>query len=116
MAHAVALTKQTIKFLAVCKDPRTYRQVIRSASDSVITIICDAALNAFSGDVQLTNEQVSLFHKYRDPILYLIEKGKSPTSKRAKLLSTKKHEDSYRFIPQLLTTVLQSLGSALITN
>ena len=49
------LTKRTIKYLATSSgsDPRIQKYILRTAPDSVIKSICNAALNARQGDIQL---------------------------------------------------------------
>jgi hypothetical protein len=111
-----ATARRIVKYLAVCQDPAAFRQVLRSAPDRAIKVICNASLNAIEGDVTLTDEERNLLRKYRDSVLYLIAKDKSIARKRALLLSKKKQVGGYYFLPTLLNAVLKSLGRSLFAS
>jgi hypothetical protein len=109
-------TKRTVKFLATCKHPTTFRQVVRSAPDSVIKSICNASLNALAGDVALTGAQLKHLHKFRKSVIYLTTKGVPLPRKRALLLSTNAQVGGFSFVPSLLSSVLGSLGSSFLSQ
>ena len=108
--------KRTIKYLAVCKNPETFRQVVRAAPDRVIKSICNAALNAIAGDVVLTEAQRKELSKFRNSIIHLASRSGSLKAKRALLLSKDPKEGGFYFLPDLLTTVLSSLRSPFLAS
>ncbi len=105
-------TKRTVKFLATCKNPKTCKAVLGDSSDGVIKCICNAALNAYKGEVKLSGAQKRTFARHRQTINKLIDPGLAVQSKR-KLLVQK---GGIGFLPLLLTTVLGSLGSSLFSS
>jgi hypothetical protein len=107
--------KRTVKFLATCNDPSTFRQVVRSAPDSVVKSICNASLNALAGDVLLTDAQRKHLHKYRRSIIYLTSKKELISRKRALLESKNSQVGGFAFVPLLLNSVLGSLGTAFLS-
>lgn len=109
-------TKRTVKFLAVCKHPSTFREVVRSAPDSVIKSICNASLNALAGDVVLSEAQRKHLSKFRKSVIYLTSTKVPLSRKRALLLSEDPHVGGSVFVPTLLSAVIDSLGSALFSR
>jgi hypothetical protein len=102
--------KRSIKFLAVCRDPKVVSSVVRSAPDDVIKTICNAALNVQRGGrVALSSAEKSLFRNHGGQIAKLVSKKVSLKSKR-KLLSQR---GGAFFIPALIGAALGGLGSAL---
>ena len=85
------VAKHTVKFLSVCQDPVTFCQVLRTAPDSVVKIICNAALNALKGDVVLSAETREHLHKYRKPIILLIT-DTVPLARKRALLQSRRSE------------------------
>ena len=108
--------KRTLKFLAICSRPETYRQVICSAPDSVVKAICNASLNAIAGDVVLSEAQRKHLHKFRKSIIFLTSKKAPLPKKRALLLSKNAQVGGFAFVPLLLNAVLGSLGSAFLSG
>ncbi len=104
--------KRTIKYLSSCRNPKTCKAVLGDASDGVIKCICNAALNAYKGDVRLTGPKKRLFAKHRGTFNQLINPSLSIKSKR-KLLVQK---GGIGFLPLLLTSVLGSIGSSLFSS
>jgi hypothetical protein len=103
-------TKRTLKYLAVCKDKSTYRQLLKSAPDSVIKRICDLALNAIkSPDVRLSESQKRMFKKHRRQVLKLVDRKVDLGSKR-NLLQT----GGFAWIPALIGALLGSFGTTLL--
>jgi hypothetical protein len=109
-------TKRTVKFLASCNYPPTFRQVVHSAPDSVVKSICNAAINALAGDVVLTDEQRKHLHKFRKQIIYLTSKKEPLPHKRALLESKNSQLGGSAFVPLLLSLVIASLGSAFLST
>ena len=109
------VAKHTVKFLSVCQNPITFHQVLRTAPDSLVKIICNAALNALKGDVALSADTRQRLHKYRKPIILLISKTVPLARKRA-LLQSKQRTGGFYFVPALLTAVFSSLGDSLFAD
>ena len=59
------IVKRYIKFLEICSNSRTIKQVILSSPEKVIKILCNAAYNIYCGDVSLTISQKKLLSKSR---------------------------------------------------
>ena len=104
--------KRYVKFLAVCKDPTTTKAAIKAAPDPVLKHICNAALNAYQGDISLNKKQRSSLKKYKKAISALSSKTISLKNKR-KILNQK---GGFSFVPIILSTVLSALGSSLFSN
>jgi hypothetical protein len=102
--------KRTVKYLAVCRDPKALSAVVRSAPDTVIKTICDAALNVQRGGrVSLTGAQQALFRKHDKQVSKLVSKKASLKQKR-RLLSQR---GGAFWIPALIGAALGGLGSTL---
>lgn len=107
-AHDVK--KRTVKYLAICRDPKSFSSTIRSAPDAVIKTICNAALNVQRGGrVTLTGSEKALFRRYSGHIAKLVSK-KVALKRKRKLLSQR---GGAFFIPALIGAALGGLGSAL---
>jgi hypothetical protein len=105
-----ANVKRTLKYLAICKDPRAYREVVRAASDRVIRTICKAAFNVEQGPVRLSPAQKTLFRAHRKSIALLSSKRGGIKAKRKTIASQK---GGFPFIPLLIGSALGALGSRL---
>jgi hypothetical protein len=102
--------KRTVKYLSVCRDPKAYNAVVKSAPDGVIKTICNAALNVQrGGSVTLSNAQRTLFGRHRRDIAKLVSKKISVKSKR-KLIGQR---GGAFWIPALIGAALGGLGSTL---
>lgn len=97
--------KRYLKFLSICKNPTTTSQVIRSAPEKVIKVICNAALNAQQGEISLTPSQKKQFSKHRNLFSSLISKS-IPIVKKRKILSQK---GGAAVLPILLSAILSAL-------
>lgn len=76
-------SKRTVKYLGVCRDTKAYNAVVKTAPDSVIKTICNAALNVQRGGlITLSNAQKKLFARHRGDIAKLVSKKVSVGSKR----------------------------------
>ncbi len=104
--------KNTVKFLAYCKDKAIQQKILATAPDPIIKAICNAALNAKQGDVHLNNHQKTLLRKNRKFIQSLTQK-EIPIQKKRKLLVQKGGSIAGVVIPIILSAVLSSLGSTL---
>jgi ABC-type methionine transport system ATPase subunit len=93
--------KRTLKYLACVKDPRAFSAVIRAAPDDVIKNVCDAALNAKEGDLQLTESQKRVFRRHSKKIEELLSPRRSIKSKRD-LLKRQGQKGGFPFLPLLL--------------
>ena len=104
--------KRYVKFLSVCKDPSTTKAALRAAPDPVVKHICNAALNAYQGDIPLNKKQKSSLKKYKKAISALTSKTITLKTKR-KILNQK---GGFSFVPIILSTVLSALGSSLFAK
>ena len=102
--------KQTIKFLAVCRNPKITKEILKSSNESVIKGICNACVNAERGDVNFCPAHKRQLAKHRGEIHRLAERGTSIKAKR-KLLVQK---GGAAFLPILLSTVLSTVGPAIL--
>jgi hypothetical protein len=112
----VSVAVHTVKFLSVCQNLTTFIQVLKTAPDSVVKIICNAALNALKGDVGLSDDIKDHLHKYRSAVITLTSKTVSLARKRHLLESKSKVIGGYYFVPALLAATLSSLGDRLFED
>ena len=105
--------KKTLKFISLCKNPKTVAQIISKSPDSVIKAICNAALNASQGDVSLNKKSKRVLSKHRQFIQSLLKKG-DPIQKKRKVLLETGGNISGLVVPPLLRTVFTSIGSGFI--
>ncbi len=101
-------TKRYIKLLAVCKEPKLYKVLLHKAPEPVIKTICNAALNASRGDVQLTPTQKKLFSKH-SKLFETLSSRQVTIKKKRNILNQR--GNGLPLIPIILSTVLSSLGS-----
>ena len=101
-----------LKFLAICKDPVTSSILVKNSPDNVIKGIANAAFNAQKGDVKLTPAQTKKLARFRKQIYDLADKNKTIKAKRKILVQ----KGGFAFLPLLLSTVLGTLGSAIINR
>jgi len=106
--------KRFIKFLSVCQNPRISKEVIKGSPDIIIKRICDAALNAHSGEVAIPKRSKQKFHAKRKLIEKLID-NKIPISAKRRYISNQRG-GALSFLPLLLSTVIGSLGSTLFNK
>ena len=105
------VTKRTVKYLSVCRDPQALRAAVRAAPDSVIKTICNAALNIERGDIVLNSRQKTCFRQFRKQIATLTTKRVALEAKR-KLIQRQKG-GLLDVVPALLGTAVSALGGAL---
>jgi len=104
--------KQTIKFLSFCRDPLVQKGIISKASPNILKAICNAAYNAQSGEVNLTNDQKRILKKHRGLVHKLVDRKLSIDRKR-RVLTQSGGSIIAAVLPIILSTVLSSLGSVL---
>ena len=108
--HADKIAKRTLKYLKVCDNAKACREVIKSAPDSVIKLICNAALNVERNpDIVLTPEQKELFRHHRKAIALLTSPDVPVVKKRVHLV---RQSGGFLFLPALLGAVTK-MGSVL---
>ena len=78
--------KGTVKFISISNNNQAIKQVLRSGPDSLIKIICNAALNVHHGDLGLDSKQKKIFAKYKKLFEILESKNISIIAKRQKIL------------------------------
>jgi hypothetical protein len=105
--------KRTIKFLASNYNKNAHREVVRGAPDKVIKLISDAALNVLKNpQIPLTKKEKNAFLKNKRLISSLSDKKKSLAYKRKAIQSG----GGFGVIPLILSTVLGTVGSAIINK
>jgi hypothetical protein len=109
-ASAKLAAKRTVKYLSVCKDPRAYSSVVRSAPDDVIRAIANAAYNVQRGPIPLSPAQKAIFRTHRQTIATLASPQASIKRKRALAESQK---GGFPFLPLLIGSALAALGGRL---
>ena len=108
------ITKRTLKFLSICRNPYIQKRIIKSAPDSIIKGICNAAFNIQQNpDIKLSKKEKSLFRKYKLKIGKLTH-PRIPISKKRKIIQTGGGPFLIALVPALLSTALSTLGSAFI--
>ena len=107
--------KQTIKYLALCKNPEIISRIISDSPENVIKAICNAALNTAQGNVALKPWEKKILSKNREVIERLIHKGEAASRKRQILLQTGGNALGL-LIPTILGSVISSLGTGFINK
>lgn len=108
--------RRTVKFLAVCKDPRVQRMVLQSASDSVYKSICNAFFNvAENPDVHLSNQQRKKFKRFR-PLIEKIIQPKLKLSSKRRAIQRGGGIFLAAVLPAVISTALSFLGSAFLNK
>lgn len=104
-----AVTKRTLKYLAVVKDGQLLKHVLQKAPEDVVKRISDVALNALKGPIELTPAQRKLFARHRKPIAILAQRGVGLKQKRKLLLQN----GGFAWIPALIGGIAGILGGKL---
>jgi len=98
-----------------CRDRQLMYSLVQRAPDRVIKAICNAAINAQQGDVNLSQRDKRVFRKNRKAFAVLINRRIPISSKRNRL--QKGHGFfAVGLLPALLSAVLSSIGSRFIGN
>lgn len=107
--------RRTVKFLAICKDPRVQRMVLQSASDSVYKSICNAFFNvAENPDVHLSNQQRRKFKRFR-PLIEKIIQPKLKFNRKRKIIQ-RGGIFLATVLPAVISTALSVFGSAFLNK
>ncbi len=101
--------KRILAYISVCRNLKAYQAVLRSAPDIVIKSICNAAVNAFQGDIVLSPALRRTFSRHRLSFQFLVNATISLSKKRKRIIS----QCSFKFIPKLLSIVLDQIGNAI---
>ena len=109
MAKKHAHIQKYIELLAANQDPALTLSLLKSAPDSVIKTICNAAFNLTNGSIDLTPKQNKFFRKYKHPISKLVQPHHSIKHKKKVLIQ----KGGGFFIPLLLSAVLPLVTSLL---
>lgn len=109
-------TKRTIKYLSICSNPKLTRQIISESDQDVVKAICNAALNAQSGDVSLRDKEKKDFARFRDVFNRLTSRDLNLSQKRKLILRNQKGSGFFAIIPALLSSVLGAIGSSFLNR
>ena len=115
------LIKRTIKFLASGPDINEVRATLVKAPIGVIRGVCNAAVNARQGEVQIPPHLKPLFRQHSDHIDILIDRQQPLEFKRQLLTSgggegKRQKGGAFPIVVPLLATVLGSLGGKFISR
>ena len=112
--------KRTIKFLASGPDINVVRAALENAPAGVIRGVCNAAVNARQGEVQIPAHLKPLFRQYSNQIDTLIDRRHSFDFKRQLLITGRGGSEpkggELPIVVPLLATVLGSLGGEFISR
>ena len=118
------LIKRTIKFLASGPDTDVVRATLEKAPVGVIRGVCNAAVNASQGEVQISAHLKPLFREHSDLIDILTDRQQPLEFKRQLLISSgggvadggkRQKGGALPIVVPLLATVLGSLGGEFIS-
>lgn len=107
---------RTVKYLAVCKDPRIQRMILQSASDSVYKSICNAFYNvAENPGINLSERQRRNFQKHRRLIEKLIQ-TKQKIARKRQLVQHGGGIFLAAVLPAVISTALSFLGTSFFSG
>jgi len=112
MAPNEKALERYIKLLEVCNNPTVTRAILKTAPESVIKTICNAALNCYRGDVQLSPKQKHILKRFRKQIEALCSKSIGIKFKRRILVQ----KGGAIWIPLLIGSVLTTLGHQIFSK
>ena len=107
------VVKRPTKFLSVSPDLEVVRAVIKKASNAVIGVISNGALNCRQNAVHIPPQLLPLFRHYNHYFDYLVDRRKSIPSKRHLILEK---GGALPIIAPLLATVLGSINGDYISR
>ena len=108
-------TKQTIKFLATCSDPKVQRVVLNSANDSVFKSICNAFLNlAENPQIQVSPNHTKLIARHSPRIRRLLS-TKVPIRKKKVLIQKGGSLFLGTVLPMVISSALSFLGTRFLS-
>ena len=110
MAERKKTLQRYIELLEVCNIPSVTTAIVKSAPESVIKTICNAALNCYRGEVILNPRQKKILRKFRGKIEKLCSKNIGLKTKRRILVQ----KGGAIWIPLLVGALLHNFGSALL--
>ncbi len=99
-----------IELLEVCNNPSVTRAIVKTAPDSVIKTICNAAVNCYRGDIKLSPKHKKTLKRFRKQIDKLCNKSLALKSKRKILVQ----KGGAIWIPLLIGSVLDTFGTQLL--
>lgn len=111
--NKVQVIKRTVKYLSVSPDQSIVRNILQKAPDGVIHAICNAALNARSGEVYVPPHLRAVFRRHNHHFDILTDRGRSLKQKRRLLIQ---QGGALPIIIPLLATVLGSIGGEFISR
>ena len=105
--------KNTVKFLASCKDPQLVQNILRKGDKQLVKAICNAAFNVTQGEIALGRATERKFVKAR-PVFEALTRKDVPLEQKHKAIQTGRGLPLLALIiPPLLSAVLSSVGSSL---
>lgn len=104
MSRSVNINLELLKAI-VKLDSR--RSLLKVADKSLVTAICECALNILNGNVEITQEQKEKLRKYKT-FLRLLAKSKTPWQERRKAIVNKGNT----VIPLLVEAALENHESS----
>lgn len=111
--HSSLFNKRYIKLLSVSQNPAIVKKLVNTATVPILKLICNSAIHASKGNINLSTNQKKLFRKNKRLFATLTNKQVSFNRKRAAL---SQKGGSLAFLPTLLSTVLSILGPALFRS
>ena len=108
-------TKHQLKFLQCCQSVEVIKAVLKAASDSVIKVICNVALNVQKGEVTISRKDKIIFRKHQAIIRKLFAEKFTIKQKRDALV--KAHcRGGILLVPALLTCAHKTFGTRLYSQ
>ena len=104
--------KSQLRFLHVLKDakPQGRRALLTSASDDLIKVMVECAINKLNGNRELTKDEKGKLSKYKNRLRASVNPKINFKSKRKHLVQ------KGGFIVPLLTNILSSVIGAIVSN
>ena len=103
-----------LNFLRDCKHPPSVSSVLKTAPDTIVKTICNAAHNFhYNPTVRLSPTHRNLFRRYKRKISVLGDRKKSLRVKRRLLIQ---RGGALLFLPVLLGSALATLGARLFAK
>ena len=116
------LIKRTIKFLASGPDINVVRSTLKNSPVGVIRGVCNSAVNARQGEVQIPAHLKPLFRQHSDHIDILIDRQQPLEFKKQLLISggggggKRQKGGALPIVVPLLATVLGTMGEEFISR
>lgn len=114
LADVAKGTKRTVKYLAVCHNPRLQREILRAAPDGVYKSICNAFYNvAENPEIALSKKHKQVFTKHHRLVQQIISPQVKLKRKR-KIIQRGGGIFLAAILPAVISTALSFLGSTFI--